>query len=113
MEVATLHQQESLKDKIVNLLTTEWPQSANDIYKSVKIPIIGTGGITNGEDGIEMMMAGASFISVGSAVYWRGPKVFSEIEKEMENWMKENGCKDLKKIVGVAHEVRDHKSDIY
>ncbi|GEM_PF-4220271 len=36
MEVATLHKQESLKDKIVNLLSTEWPQSANDIYKAVK-----------------------------------------------------------------------------
>ncbi|MBI4147630.1 hypothetical protein HY494_03185 [Candidatus Woesearchaeota archaeon] len=36
MEVATLHKQVSLKDKIVNLLTTEWPQSANDIYKAVK-----------------------------------------------------------------------------
>ncbi|MDP3698365.1 MAG: hypothetical protein Q8R47_02150 [Nanoarchaeota archaeon] len=36
MEVATLHKQESLKDKIVNLLSTEWPQTANDIYKAVK-----------------------------------------------------------------------------
>lgn len=36
MEVSTLHQQVSLKDKIVNLLTTKWPQPANDIYKAVK-----------------------------------------------------------------------------
>ncbi len=36
MEVATLHKQESLKDKIVNILSTEWSQSANDIYKAVK-----------------------------------------------------------------------------
>lgn len=85
-----------------------------DIYKSVEIPIIGTGGITNGEDAIEMMMAGASWASVGSAVYFRGPGAFNEIAKEMRSWLEKNGYKDVRDIIGAAHEkVRDHKSDIY
>lgn len=85
-----------------------------DIYKSVDIPIIGTGGITSGADAIEMMMAGASWASVGSAVYYRGPKAFGEIAREMAAWLEQNGCSDVHDIIGVAHEkVRDHKSDIY
>lgn len=85
-----------------------------DIYKSVGIPIIGTGGITYGADALEMMMAGASWVSVGSAVYYRGPSAFAEIGKEMKAWMEKNGYSSVDELIGVAHEkVRDHKSDIY
>lgn len=76
-----------------------------DIYQGVKIPIIGTGGITNGEDAIEMMMAGATYVSVGTAVYYRGPGAFGEIAKEMRSCMKRNGCK-LKDVIGAAHEMQ-------
>jgi dihydroorotate dehydrogenase (NAD+) catalytic subunit len=75
-----------------------------DIYGSVKIPIIGTGGVNAGVDAIEMMMAGAKWASVGTAVYYRGQQVFAEIAKEMEIWMKLNGYSKLEEIVGAAHE---------
>jgi dihydroorotate dehydrogenase (NAD+) catalytic subunit len=75
-----------------------------DIYGSVKIPIIGTGGVTNGADAVEMMMAGARWVSVGTAVYYRGQQVFGEIAQEMEAWMKQNGYSKLEEIVGAAHE---------
>jgi dihydroorotate dehydrogenase (NAD+) catalytic subunit len=75
-----------------------------DIYAAVEIPIIGTGGINCGEDAIEMMMAGASFVSVGTAVYFRGPAVFGDIAKEMEGWMRDSHVTDLGKIVGAANE---------
>ncbi len=85
-----------------------------DIYKSVGIPIIGTGGITSGEDAIEMMMAGASWVSAGTAVYYRGPAVFGEIGREMNAYLEKAGCKDVSEVIGAAHEkVRDHKSGIY
>ena len=85
-----------------------------DIYKSVDIPVIGTGGITTGEDAIEMMMAGASWASVGTAVYYRGPAAFGEIATEMKAWLERNGYSDIRDVIGAAHEkVRDHKSDIY
>lgn len=75
-----------------------------DIYENVKIPIIGTGGINAGVDAIEMMMAGAKWIGVGSAVYYRGPAVFNAIAGEMEAWMKINGYSNLDRIIGAAHE---------
>lgn len=74
-----------------------------DIYKTIKIPIIATGGIMTGEDAIEMMMAGASWVSVGSAVYYRGPRAFAEIAKEMKNWLVTKNYK-LGQVKGAAHE---------
>jgi len=73
------------------------------IYEAVKIPIIGTGGILTGKDAIEMLMAGASAVGVGSAVYYRGNNVFEMIKKEMIQWMKKNKVKTLKEIIGIAH----------
>ncbi|MBL7055722.1 dihydroorotate dehydrogenase [Candidatus Woesearchaeota archaeon] len=74
-----------------------------EIYKTVKIPIIGTGGITTGKDAIEMVMAGATLVGVGTACYYRGPSVFKKICKEMETWMKKNKIKNLREIRGIAH----------
>ena len=75
-----------------------------DIYEAVKIPIIGTGGINAGVDAIEMMMAGAKWVGIGTAVYYRGQDAFSKIAKEMEVWMKLNEYTKLDEIIGAAHE---------
>ncbi|MBN2042821.1 MAG: dihydroorotate dehydrogenase [Candidatus Aenigmarchaeota archaeon] len=74
-----------------------------DVYESVRIPVIGTGGVTNGRDAIEMIMAGASCVGIGSAVYYRGIDVFRKICAEMEEWMKKNGYKNIEEMVGAAH----------
>jgi dihydroorotate dehydrogenase (NAD+) catalytic subunit len=75
-----------------------------DLYQSVKIPIIGTGGVTTGRDAVEMFMAGASAVGVGTAIYYRGPKVFAKIAEEMGEWMEKNGYSSVKELTGVAHE---------
>jgi dihydroorotate dehydrogenase (NAD+) catalytic subunit len=75
-----------------------------DIYDAVDIPVIGTGGVNSGQDAIEMLMAGASLVGVGSAVYFRGPDAFMKIEGEMRSWMKERGYKRVDELVGVAHD---------
>jgi len=74
-----------------------------DIYKAVKIPIIGTGGITTGEDALAMIMAGATLLGVGSAVYFRGTDVFQKITEEMEIIMREENITSLDSIRGIAH----------
>lgn len=74
-----------------------------DIYKEVKIPIIGTGGVTSGEDAIAMIMAGATLIGVGSAIHYRGVNAFKKIAKEIEEFMQEQGIKSLDEIIGSAH----------
>ena len=73
------------------------------LFESVKIPILGIGGVTTGEDAIEMLMAGATAVGIGSAVYYRGIEAFASIAKEMVEWMKLNNVKSIKELVGVAH----------
>ncbi len=74
-----------------------------DIYAAVKIPIIGTGGVATGRDAIEMMMAGATAVGVGSAVYDHEIEVFGRIAREMDEWMSANGIRDVKELIGAAH----------
>ncbi|MBC2703708.1 dihydroorotate dehydrogenase [Desulfobacula sp.] len=73
-----------------------------DIYKAVKIPIIGLGGITTGEDAIEMIMAGASLAGIGSAVRYRGIDVFQKVTREMEAWLSDHHYSH-EDIIGAAH----------
>jgi len=74
-----------------------------DVYESVKIPIIGVGGILTGRDAIEMILAGATAIGIGSGIYYRGMNVFAQVCREMEMWMKKNKVKNLDEIRGQAH----------
>lgn len=74
-----------------------------DIYEAVKIPIIGMGGITTWQDTVEMIMAGANLVGVGSAVYTKGYKVYSEIKEGLSQFLEENKASKLKDIIGIAH----------
>ena len=74
-----------------------------EVYETVKIPIIGTGGVTYGKDAIEMIMAGATGIGIGTAVFYRGNSVFKKVCDEMESWMKKNKVKNLDDIRACAH----------
>ena len=61
--------------------------------------------MTNGRDAIEMMMAGATLVGVGSAVYYRGQDAFGEIVKEMTEWCEANGVTKLTSLIGKTHQV--------
>ncbi len=74
-----------------------------EIYEAVKIPIIGTGGVTYGRDAIEMIMTGATAVGIGTGVYYRGMGVFKKVCDEMMGWMKKNNIKGLDEIRGCAH----------
>ncbi|MFW6014218.1 MAG: dihydroorotate dehydrogenase [Candidatus Nanoarchaeia archaeon] len=75
-----------------------------DLYKAVKIPIIGTGGISNSRDAIEMMMAGATLVGVGSAVYYEGEDVFEKITKGMNEFLQKEGYDNISEIIGATHD---------
>jgi len=61
------------------------------------------GGVTKGKDAIEMMMAGASAVGIGSAVYYRGINVFKKVCDEMEKFLKTHGYSNVNKVVGLTH----------
>ena len=71
----------------------------NDVWKATKLPIIGTGGVMTGEDAIEMIMAGATLVGIGTMVYYRDVVGFGEVVKEMDYWCQKNGVKNLKEIM--------------
>jgi len=75
-----------------------------EIYEKVSIPIIGTGGIMNGRDAVEIIQAGASAVGIGSAVYYHGIGVFGSIINEIKEWMQENNHDSIKELIGIAHE---------
>lgn len=74
-----------------------------EIARAVDVPIIGTGGVSTGRDAIEMIMAGATAVGVGSAVYYRGVEVFGQILAEIVAWLVEHGYQSLDEIRGLAH----------
>lgn len=69
-----------------------------------KIPIIGVGGIENGNDAIEFFMAGASAVQVGTAVILRGLSVFKNITEEISTFMNRKGYTQINEIIGLALE---------
>jgi dihydroorotate dehydrogenase len=55
------------------------------------VSIIGTGGVSTGQDAAEMLMAGATVVGVGSAVWYRGVEVFGQINAELAAFMAQHG----------------------
>ncbi|TGC10589.1 dihydroorotate dehydrogenase [Methanolobus halotolerans] len=72
-----------------------------DLHSALEIPIIGVGGISGWEDAVEMMMAGASAVQIGSAVY-DGMDVFRNVADGIESFMLQKGWSPGD-IVGLAH----------
>lgn len=71
-----------------------------EVAKAVDIPVIGLGGISNGRDAIEFMMAGASAVQIGT-INFVNPMAGKEIIEEMESFLKEQGIRDINEIVGI------------
>ena len=68
------------------------------VSRAVEIPVIGTGGIMNGEDAVEMLMAGAAAVGVGSAISYHR-NALGEIRDEIGVFMKENGYGKISELV--------------
>jgi len=72
------------------------------IFQKVKIPIVGLGGISNIDDVIEFIMAGATAVSIGTASMVE-PSVSGKLVSQMEEYMKKEGINSLDEIKGAAH----------
>ncbi|MGN0334314.1 MAG: dihydroorotate dehydrogenase [Lachnospiraceae bacterium] len=72
-------------------------QTAN----AISLPIIGMGGIASAEDAIEMILAGASAVSVGTANFYH-PAITMEIVDGIESYMKKYGFENVRDMVGIV-----------
>ena len=72
-----------------------------DLHNALTIPIIGVGGVSSWEDAVEMHLAGASAIQIGTAVM-EDIEVFSKIKKGVNSYLKDKGHKSVDEIVGTA-----------
>lgn len=78
-----------------------------DVYRACPdVPIIGTGGVTYGKDAVEMIMAGATAVGVGSAIHYRGVDTISQIKSELEEWLTTHHIADVNEIRGKVHRER-------
>ncbi|MFZ2958186.1 MAG: dihydroorotate dehydrogenase [Candidatus Ozemobacteraceae bacterium] len=75
-----------------------------DVFRVVKIPLIGGGGVETAEDALQLIMAGATAIGIASGLYKGGIEVFDTINREIANFLKEKGVMKLSDLRGVAHE---------
>ena len=70
-----------------------------EVYRAVKVPVIGMGGIMNGRDSIEFILAGATAVAVGTA-HFINPVTSVQVIEGMENFMREKGVSHIKNLIG-------------
>lgn len=70
------------------------------VAKAVKIPVVGLGGIMNGRDALEFIMAGASAVEVGTANFI-DPSVTMKIIDEITAFCERQGVKSIKELIGI------------
>lgn len=74
-----------------------------DLYKLLKIPIIGCGGISNWQDVLEFILVGASAVQIGTVLY-QGLEIITDINNGLRNYLKENNYNSISDLKGLAHE---------
>ena len=69
------------------------------------VPIIGMGGVMTGRDALELMLAGASMVSIGTAIF-HDPSACARILRELDDELTRRGVERLSEVVGLAHEMK-------
>ena len=80
------------------------PVAVRMVYQAaqaVNIPIIGMGGITNADDALEFILAGATAVSVGTANF-SNPYAAKEVAEGIENYMRRYQVEDIRDLIGVV-----------
>lgn len=66
------------------------------------IPIVGVGGVSNGQDAVAMLMAGANAVEVGTATF-ADPRAPWRVQRELLKWMRRHNVNQVNELIGVAH----------
>ncbi len=72
------------------------------VAAATTLPIIGMGGIETAEDAIEMMLAGATAVSIGTANFYN-PTATIDVIEGIEAYLERKGIEDIKDIIGLVH----------
>lgn len=75
-----------------------------DITRAVRLPIIGTGGVVDAAGALQLIMAGAAAVGIGTGVYYRDLKIFEEVHAGLQEFCDKHGVSSLQEIRGIAHE---------
>ena len=74
-----------------------------DVHAALpSLPIIGVGGVTSGWEAVELMLAGASAVQVGTATF-ADPRACFKIASELTAWVQSRGLSDVASLSGLAH----------
>ncbi|MHB1698287.1 MAG: dihydroorotate dehydrogenase [bacterium] len=74
----------------------------SDVYKAVRIPVIGMGGISSWEDAAEFFLAGATAVAVGTYSFVN-PKIIPDIAAGLKSYLAGNGFDNIYQIIGLAN----------
>jgi dihydroorotate dehydrogenase (NAD+) catalytic subunit len=78
----------------------------NDVSRALPgVPVIGTGGVTSGVDAVEMMLAGATAVGVGTASFL-DPKAPYRVLEELADWCARHGVARVSELIGAMKEER-------
>ena len=69
------------------------------LYKSIKIPILGIGGISSASDVIEFLLAGANFVQLGTINY-KFPNLIDNLCIEVEKYLEANSVAHINELIG-------------
>lgn len=76
-----------------------------DMYRLTegRLPIVGVGGVSSGQDAWEKVLAGASLVQLYSALVYQGPPVVNRVRREMEQLLDDSPYQNIREAVGADH----------
>jgi dihydroorotate dehydrogenase (NAD+) catalytic subunit len=74
-----------------------------DVHRALpELPIVGVGGVATGADAVELMLAGASAVQIGTASF-ADPRSTERVRDELEGWCRTHGVRAVRELIGGAH----------
>jgi dihydroorotate dehydrogenase (NAD+) catalytic subunit len=78
-------------------------RAVHDVHAALPdLPIVGVGGVARGIDAVELLMAGASAVQVGTASF-ADPRSVGRVLNELEHWCASDGVRSVAELIGAVH----------
>ena len=79
-------------------------RAVHDVHAAVpELPIVGVGGVARGVDAVELLMAGASAVQVGTASF-ADPRSVGRVLDELDRWCADHGVRSVAELIGAVHD---------